>query len=327
MLLILSFTSKQIVRELRSPYINNSYYLTKLTYYLQNSEKYNTLFFGSSRIYRQINPAVIDSELKEYGISSFNFGAPATFNPEAQYLYEELIKNKSSIRFAFIELTDIMPIANVNRGSFRSYYYMNLEYLTYVTQYYLYEPKNKFVENVKTLYPFLIAYVNNNFVFSNSQVIEHPAEKIYIGVDKNGFYPLDVDLIQNRSKDLFIRNKLFFEDTTTLELKKVKPVENITFSNRNIAFERFLALLIDKSESKGIKLFFIIPPRLGMYTPTSILNNPVIKNRIIDLSSSQKYPEFYLAKYSFDSGHLNSLGADLFSKYLSVEISKKISKK
>lgn len=50
----------------------------KVDYYSKNSEKYNTLIFGSSRMYRHINPTLLDSATS-HKIKAYNLASGGTF--------------------------------------------------------------------------------------------------------------------------------------------------------------------------------------------------------------------------------------------------------
>ena len=73
-------------------YYGNELFAKKLAYYNKHQENYNTVIFGSSRMYRQVIPDLLDSILIQDNISSFNFASQACFNPESYYLYENFIE-------------------------------------------------------------------------------------------------------------------------------------------------------------------------------------------------------------------------------------------
>ena len=91
----------------------NPWYSTKIQFLEKNNQiVHNTFFFGSSRIYRQIDPHLFDSTLNlslQESVSSYNVGAPATFNPQTYYLYENFLKSKLSngVKYCFIELMNV----------------------------------------------------------------------------------------------------------------------------------------------------------------------------------------------------------------------------
>lgn len=73
-----------------------------------------------------------------------------------------------------------------------------------------------------------------------------------------------------------------------------------------------------------VKLFFIIPPKLKNYSALTALAARMENHRVIDLGSAEAYPEFYLARYCYDKGHFNSLGAEMYSRILAGKIREKL---
>lgn len=291
----------------------NQIYSLKYSYFKQNESKFNVLFFGSSRTYRQIDPKIIDSRLKSYKIKSFNFGSPATFNPEALILYKEFLKKQVDSKkiYVFLELTQLTPISNVNTLSPRSYYYLNFDVFKFVFKY------SRFERNT-----FLYSYFKGfflNYILPFKQSYRE-SEKRFLGRNKDGYYPLDLDIKDNFSKsiDLKNRNLGFLKDT--LSLKKYKK-NTIFKSELNKVYIDYLDELVKISDKKNIKLFFIIPPRV--FIPSYFKTNK-LKDRIIDIASFQNNPKLFLVKNNFDNGHLNSFGAEIYSNMLAEGIKEKI---
>lgn len=54
-------------------YLGDLQYSSKLKYYKKNKNEFNTVIFGSSRLYRHIDPNILDSLLIGKGVHSFNF--------------------------------------------------------------------------------------------------------------------------------------------------------------------------------------------------------------------------------------------------------------
>jgi len=79
---------------------------TKLAYFAEHADEYDTLFFGSSRAYRGVSPEVFDGITAAEGVPcrSFNFGAPAA---RATDVYNTLCKierlHPPGLRFVFVD--------------------------------------------------------------------------------------------------------------------------------------------------------------------------------------------------------------------------------
>ncbi len=87
-------------------YIGDPIFKAKFEDFINNKENFNTISFGSSRIYRHLNTTLLDSLLNNYYLSTYNLAVGATYNPESYYLYEELIQTLDSgdIKLTFVEL-------------------------------------------------------------------------------------------------------------------------------------------------------------------------------------------------------------------------------
>jgi hypothetical protein len=102
----------------------------KFRFYEKHRDEIDTLFFGSSRIYQQLSPAIFDTEMRAQGLEtrSFNFGVNGMFLGEESYLLEKVLPHASTrLRWVFIEL-EPLPISfdPGNSGSQRIGYWHDL---------------------------------------------------------------------------------------------------------------------------------------------------------------------------------------------------------
>ena len=79
----------------------------RFNYYMDNRESFDTLFIGSSRVYRQMDPAAYDQEMAAFNpLGSYNLGAPANFYPQTYRTFREILANKpQELQTIFFELT------------------------------------------------------------------------------------------------------------------------------------------------------------------------------------------------------------------------------
>ncbi len=81
----------------------------KLAWYEPHREDYDVVFFGSSRIYRGIVPAVFDREMARRGhpVRSFNFGVAGMGGHETSALIRRVLRDPPRrLRWVVVELTD-----------------------------------------------------------------------------------------------------------------------------------------------------------------------------------------------------------------------------
>src|SRR5262245_37152928 len=79
----------------------------KWEHYGEQKDRYDTLWFGSSRIYRGIMPGLFDQLTSEGGVptKTFNFGLDGMFPPEDAYVIERALENPpNNLRWVFIEI-------------------------------------------------------------------------------------------------------------------------------------------------------------------------------------------------------------------------------
>ena len=78
----------------------------KVAHLIAHRDEYDTLFIGTSRVYRGIMPSVFDAATAQAGLPtrSFNFGIDAMFPPEDAYVLEWLIpRHLRRLRWVVIE--------------------------------------------------------------------------------------------------------------------------------------------------------------------------------------------------------------------------------
>jgi len=319
-----------ILNSLINPYYANDYYNTKYKYYIKNKEKYNTVVFGSSRLYRQFIPSQFDCYLSEFNTSTFNLAAPHTFNPEVYYLYEKFISkmDSNSLRFAFIELQPLNYISDLNIKSSESYYWCNLKYLRFSLCYI-------FNANYLNVYKDQLSAYLKSFLFRFTDIskykyffLKNNINNTILGNNLDGYYSLDQQSIDVDGENEFKKRKnSFLNDTTVTQQRLYKSVEilseNLIQKYLNKTHLHKLLKIIEESKKKGINVIFIIPPKLDDYKELYALKISLPNRNIIDISNANIYPLLYQTEYTFDEGHLNFKGAELFTTYLANEMNEK----
>jgi hypothetical protein len=79
----------------------------KWAHWLQHKEEYDTLFIGTSRIYRGLKPSVFDQVTAAGGLPThtFNFGVDAMLAPEDAYVAGYILRNPpKNLKWVFLEL-------------------------------------------------------------------------------------------------------------------------------------------------------------------------------------------------------------------------------
>ncbi len=323
---------KQVMNSFAPYYWGNQWFASKVEFLQGNNElQPNVLFFGSSRVYRQITPEVFDREVNmitQKKISSFNLGAPATFSPQSQYLYRNYLKSDLSkdVKYAFFELTTITNTAPKLLHQKRSYYWLNLSDMKLITKSYLNRDSLSLEQKLYGISGYSKSYFDKIFrkdYFGSKLLGKYQLNSVYLGPRLDGFYSLEDEL--EKVEDSTIRRNLINNHNSVIQdstLLKARANRSMFLRNSGEYYDADLLSelnkLIGTSKQRGIHLIFLILPRYGskgLYQ----LADQIPSAHIIDLSSSVKYPEFYELEYSFDVGHLNDKGAQLLTKKLVEE--------
>ena len=308
----------------------NPWYTSKIQYLeSKNVQLPNTYFFGSSRVYRQINPSIFDklyNEALNDKRRSFNLGAPATFCPQTYYLYENFIKSEiaNDVDLVFMELMPVNIISENLMLQERTTYWQNISDLKFVLESLRNNSNLAVEERFKGAKDYAICYAYNLFDINHLRdkaLKKNEVNFEYIGANSNGYYSLDYHLeIEKDEKirnDLIQRKIAITTDSTklkqrVLELTKYHNSINNEFDKVNL--ERVLSL-IDISKEKGIELVFVLP-QIVFDKNLINLSKEIPKRNLIDLSDAKKFPQLYYKENVFDIGHLNSKGSEIFTELL-----------
>ncbi|HIB35956.1 hypothetical protein [Mesonia sp.] len=335
------FLIVQIINFLAPYHWGNPWYSSKIQYLESKNlvKDYNLYFFGSSRVYRQIDPVIIDRELKKKGfknINSFNLGSPATFSPQSYFLYEKFLESDLSknVKFAVVELNSIDGIGSKRLHEERTYYYQNFSDLVYVGKSLSAQETLFNRKNINIYSKYLISYVEQNVLpanFKHLWIDDNFYKKSYLGKNKNGYFSLDEEL--STSTDSVFKNYLRTRKRK-LSLEKLQQRENLNFKlysdykkikidekkANKIVLDR-INKLITLSKEKGIHLIFMISSRASS-NELKELSNFIPEPNFIDMAnpSESEYSFMYSLENSFDVGHLNNLGAKKYSKALADKI-------
>lgn len=302
-------------------YYGNRRFAEKLDYFEENSDKYNVLVFGSSRMYNHLIPSLFDSLLVNENVKTFNFASPGSFNPESYFLYEEFIdRNKDNkIKLVLMELQTLHHIDEGNMKTYQGNYWNSLKVLNYSLNYisnsnYTIDKKSSLrKEYISDL---LYKYLSfDKLRYWKNRLLNRPK----LTYEFEGYQALDKHMIENNQKvELMKRYDAFHLDTISLAAN-INEAKEISFLKDSILYlneyylER-LNYLIDKSRDKGIHLIYIIPPRMSSYTELISLYQSLPSENIIEIANYANYPELYLSENSFDIGHLNYSGACIFTE-------------
>lgn len=315
-------------------YWGNEGWVSKLDFLKSDSEiNYDTFFVGSSRIYRQLNPIVFDSIVPN--VRSFNLGYAATFNPETYYLLDGFLNDDQfAVKNLFIELQPIIRISKVNNHTRRMKYFVSPKIFGLLSKHFLSSPNYSIRVKIKTIKAYFISLIENLFnvgllkdnynYFNRLADFQSKGEYYRLGTQKRGFLSLEKQLELYPNKHLKERKIEFEKDNSVAEERKMQllsTIENDAFQKLNKSHLNYINRLLELGDKKNIKIIFVLPPKMSNSSFKQIF--PIFKEipspNKINLADPRVFPDFYRVENSFDVGHLNDVGSNLFTKALSVK--------
>ena len=268
-------------------------------------------------------------------ISSFNLGSQATFAPQSYYLYEEFLKSNlcKNVQFCFLELTHISQISDFFYHREQTNYWLNLKELKFVLDSFKNNPNLPKERKEKQITRYIVSFIENklNWGHYGEHFIKNNFyDKRYLCKKENGFFSMDLDYKTTNEK--FIKdhykniNEEMYKDTSTFlrNFEITKKIYDEKLDDYDKVHMSRLLRLINKSKNKGINLIFIVSPRNSSKELIKFLKIIPDENKIDMGLSINEFLPFYYLENSFDRGHLNERGANIYSQKLAKKFAIKI---
>lgn len=305
-LVLLAVIGRRLERDL--PYYWGNVGLKMKIDHIRNSENYNTYFIGSSRTGQAIDPVFFDS-LTHHSGKSFNLGLPGFQAPESYHFLEKFLEAEDhhNTKTIFLELTEMRSI-DQNKFNVRGLYFWNLDYYKLVSSDHLsrFDLSGVTITSLNYLSKITkVGFVKPIIIGDKLKITQ---EKMLSEAIQNraGYYipPFPKKLDKGRLNELFLITKDYYN----------KPHE-INYSDRHL---KKLLDLISLTDDMGIRLIFILPPRLRA-NMLPLFDELPIDNKL-DLCDPGLYPQFYSIENSRDAYHLNRKGAAEMTRILAEQL-------
>lgn len=289
---------------------------------IDNPQKFNTYFIGSSRVWKQINPSLFDSLVRDkLPTQSFNLGENWFFAPETHFFLRNLLQEENlNPKYIFIELSKIKTIDFMNIHTNRMHYWCNFMDNSFAVNAIM-SSNFSAPERIYNSTTYSLAYfdklINLGYLTEglNSRAGYYSISADTLARIGNGFSCTDL-LSQKDSAEAFE----FLKDT--LEVKKLAEASAKQFekfqhtpsllNNYNKTYSKRIHELIKVAKAKGVQLIFCMSPRVdkNQYNELIPLYYSLPEKNRMEFSDSRKYPELYVAKNSYNTTHLNCKGAN-----------------
>lgn len=299
----------------------------KFAWWEQHADEYDTLFLGTSRVYRGLMPRIFDERMAESGMpaKAFNFGIDGMFAPEDTFVLERLLARKpKNLRRVFIELGMFQTnLEDLDPFSIRSAYWHDWE-RTYLVLKNLLESKNGdirwnllFFGSERERDRLRKAIGHTGAFLSQTLSVGHGTRLINAGFDplaktesmallgpaRDGFVAMAPDKVlsgaDREAYDAFLE-------------KLVRKEQRTQRVNRQL--QRNLESIVQVVRHAGAIPIFIISPVLNrdFRYPASSLDVPVM-----NFSDVRAFRELLNSKHRADSAHLTAKGAVFYSEEFS----------
>ena len=314
-------------------YYGDKVYAEKHKIFHGHADKYNTILFGTSRIYRQIIPTLLDSLVTQTNISSFNMATAATNGQESAYLYEHFLDElkPGQIEFVILELQRLNWVSPDNLNTTKGNYWINAKTIAR-TRAFLRNAEYPEVRKKTLLRNQYKGLANKYLDFGK---MANSAGRFLTSVgdfrSTHGYISSEqATRTLSKGQQFRARSTAFLQDTSILR-QRVRVAAQIdslhnTQLKVNAAYLQYHLDLIANSDQKGIHLILVLPPKLIDYREHIAIAKQLPLGHFIDLANVRKYPELYLAKNTFDRGHLNTRGSRLLTTYLAQELDDRLKK-
>ena len=303
----------------RNTYWGNKEYAWKINEY--KKDHYNTVWYGTSRIYRGINPLVFDSLVNQNTttpIKSFNLATHASWASETFYLYDAFLHDttlSNGVNLVFMEFQNILSIRPGRLGSEKSIYYQNPEHYWFMLKYSIHEVFRDPKKILTSAYSISVYSLSTFLNFTNIKKIN---------TKRDTAPPEDVEDINSRG---YLGFKELKESNVTEEniqsfTDNIRQYLYVNNREYNMAYYEKIMDLIEKSNRRGIKLIFVLPP-VRLTEGMMAVYNALPEESKVDVCDPAKYPELYNKDNWIDPVHLNVNGSSYLTENVVNEVLKK----
>ncbi|MBA3963366.1 MAG: hypothetical protein H0X40_15895 [Chthoniobacterales bacterium] len=296
----------------------------KLRYFAAHQNEFDTIFVGSSRVYRGIEPATFDATMRDRGVPtrSFNFGADGMHPPERFFVLAKILALRPHLRRIFVELDNL----SVNwlpgeEGSQRTVYWHDwastriifAKVLRLDRHEKLKRDWQRYLKSREILDQHFALFLRNETNVGRAQdqipeLLHSPTNEDLvqkIGGRAEGFNPFQRHLSSNAA--VAYQNQLARESAETTS-------PNYLDTEEERAFRRVAAQI----RALGAEPIFLVMP--AKPAQPSRFHDPA-PAPVLAFNSPATYPELYRSSIRVDDEHLNAEGATEFSRLLGQRVS------
>ncbi|MGC1307721.1 MAG: hypothetical protein WA885_10855 [Phormidesmis sp.] len=300
----------------------------KYDYYQAHKDDYNALFFGSSRVYSHIIPAVFDevAQANNVAVNSYNFGIPAMRSIDSTVLLETVLANPpKNLKWVFFEsILDKGYEPFPNARTHRAMYWHNWKNTAFAARYILSSDESlpqKAVLLSSHLLPFLYHQMNvGRWVeqISPSEFSAGEKEVVAEFTASEGYYAL-TDESDPRRQD-FLHNLADYQAQVAnlSEFQSGSALAEPYLSDNKAMLLRRVSKVV---QSVGAEPIFIEPPSLHFPDDFAAARQLGTIAHLLSYKDPARFPQLYQVDRRYDADHLNESGSREFTRLLSEDFS------
>lgn len=295
----------------------------KVTHLKENSETYDIVFVGSSRVFRQVSPRVFDQRLRihDLDLSSFNAGVPAAKSVEVWHLLRNLGADQGvRTRYVLIEPDGLLVgIAKENVATEREIYWHgrtetalaieSLEGMAIVPRLRM----SAFHSGAFLLDRFGVGRLRLLISQKGESRRLGWLDTAGLGPDGDGWVPFAKADTQSEfpRRQEFLDNLPLYRHLLARQAVRRSRPDCLTGYHRTM-----LANLTTAIETLGAKpVFFLSPATEPRCEVHQAFREGLLPN-LLAFDDASKYPDLYAVEHRHDAEHLNTEGALLYSRVL-----------
>lgn len=309
----------------------------KLRSLRENPSEFNTLFVGSSYVYREISPATFDLVTASRGVStrSFNVGIPGMDPPETYFVIDRILQDTPGrIDYVVLELDYFREQVRPRLVHTRRFDYWHDAERTIDATRGLAESAMPVEKRVKDASRHAEAFARRFFALGRGRVLvgelfARPGADVpeALGSNGDGFRSLD----EEEGKRFAARRGFFaaFEEDRYDEKLAILAAggdpEGESEPVGQVDVEA-LTRTLRRIRERGARPILLVPPCLSARTALLRLRDSGVVADVLAFNSPSEYPTLYDPVYRYDVGHLNAEGATEFSRLLAERFADLVAK-
>jgi len=290
----------------------------KMRFFADHKDEFDTIFVGSSRIYSGVSPWIFDEIMAGAGRAShtFNFGVNSMYPPESFYVLDQILSMKpQKLKRVFVELDDLQGASfSDERTSPRVLYWHDWKRTRLVLRKTLkLDANDGWKQKLRTfrrgrhtiaLHAELFAKNFSNFGrasdLAESFVGSNEIELDELGPKQDGYFPQTAQIAGEKLADY----------EKELAHEQANHLANVAVDDYSAqAYSRFAHQI----RSAGATPIFIVTPIYPQMPSKFPGPSPGL---LLSYNNPTLYPGFYRAEARTSEGHLNSIGAEEFTRLL-----------